>query len=505
MLWKPRFGTKMPARYRTRSTTWGMRLAFCATATTTLCVTAPGAAAQGSARTDSGAVPVSGFVYDSIVHAPLAGADVQLVDSANRRRVYTARSDSLGHFEIPAVAPGTYIAGFFHPSVDALGIEPPVSLVTVGSVPVTSVVLAIPGSARVMAAICGTRPRNDSSGALVGIVRDADTGSPVAGAKVVLSWYEITIGQHGLQSGQRRVPVQTRDDGGYAVCDLGADAQISGSAEAPGRRTGLVDINIPARQIVRRDFTLGDSTSAVAVAADSAHAPAGNKADTNTVLRGSARLTGIVRGPGGRPVSDAKLFVWGTGLTAVTHSDGRFALDGLPAGTFSVEARSLGYEPVRAAVDLASNKTASVALAFDQRANQLSRVTIMGKRSARNSDIDGFLSRSRNGMGHYITAADIDRSAAFTVTDALRMTPGIRIVPTNGYGYAIYGRGFGLSGPCSPNVFIDGVQIYDGSTSLDEMVQPNQVAGIEVYAGIGGAPGQYVNNGCGVILVWTKR
>jgi hypothetical protein len=54
-------------------------------------------------------------------------------------------------------------------------------------------------------------------------------------------------------------------------------------------------------------------------------------------------------------------------------------------------------------------------------------------------------------------------------------------------------------------VYLDGTQVADGYTSLDDMVPPQQVAAIEVYAGVAGAPAQYQSNGCGVILVWTKR
>jgi hypothetical protein len=44
----------------------------------------------------------------------------------------------------------------------------------------------------------------------------------------------------------------------------------------------------------------------------------------------------------------------------------------------------------------------------------------------------------------------------------------------------------------------------DGYETVDD-IPPQQVAGIEVYAGISEAPVQYQTNGCGVVLVWTKR
>lgn len=439
---------------------------------------------------------VSGIVYDSVARAPLAGASVQLVEANKRERSYTATTDSSGRFEIPRVRSGQYLAGFFHPSLDALGLEPPLKLVTIGATPIDALNLAIPAPARVLAALCGARAAADSTGAMVGVVRNADTGVPAPGARVIVSWTDVVIDQKGLRSERRRVPVQVRDDGSYALCGLPGDDQIIGSAEAPGRQTGLIEIQVPANGIVLRDFSLGDSATVAVVPADSLAVP-GRSA--NTVMRGSARLAGTVRGPDKRPIGGAKVLVWGTGLTAVTGGDGNFAIQGLPAGTFSVEARVLGFVPTRTAVDLASGRTASVALAVGERANMLSTVTVMGKRSNSTRDITGFLERAHSGFGHYITAADIERRSTISITDALRTTPGVRVSPGR-FGYQIYVRG-----GCSPEVYVDGTLMYNGAENLDQFVQPEQVAGIEVYAGVAGAPMQYPGNGCGSILIWTKH
>jgi outer membrane receptor for monomeric catechols len=124
----------------------------------------------------------------------------------------------------------------------------------------------------------------------------------------------------------------------------------------------------------------------------------------------------------------------------------------------------------------------------------------MGKPTRTANDIAGFLARTRNGMGHYITASDQVLKNAIELTDALRMTPGIRVAPGSGFGHVILMRG-----GCVPVVYVDGVQAQDGYETLDDIVPPQQVVGMEVYAGLGEAPIQYQSNGCGVLLVWTKR
>ncbi len=447
----------------------------------------------------SATASLSGTVYDSVESAPLGGAEVQLVNLQDKSRVYTVSADSLGRYHIDDMIPGNYAAGFFHPSVDALGIEAPLRPATIHAGADNYLDLVIPGPRQIWTAVCDSRPTADSTGGVAGIVRDAASGMPISNAKVVVTWREIVIDKRGLVSDERRVPAQTGDDGTYRLCGLPAADTVVGSAEIGNRRSGLVEVPVPFHGIVRRDFSLGDSATAVAFVPDPNATEAVRR--QTTVLRGSAALSGVVNGPAGQPLQGAKIDVAGTGLTATSGSTGRFSITGLPAGTFTAEARAIGFEPKRIAVDLNDSTPVSVAFKFDVRVQELSRVTILGKPRRTPNDINDFLNRMRTGMGHYLTANDAILKNALTTTDALRMTPGVQVEPS--------GTGFGnvilMRGGCQPVVYIDGIQTYDGSSSLDDMISPTQILGIETYAGLGEAPVQYQSNGCGVVLVWTKR
>jgi hypothetical protein len=470
----------------------------CAITLLTAAVAISSAGAQNTTRppSDTGATAsLTGTVYDSVAHAPLGAATVQIVDDADRTREYTVRADSLGRFRIDAMRPGQYVAGFFHPSLGALGIEPPLQAVTVRAGSDNTVQLFIPGSARIVAAICG--PAADTAaGAMAGVVRDAVSGLPVANAKVVVTWREIVIDRHGLSAGHRRVPAQTDDDGAYHACNLpGADTVLV-SAEATGRKSGVIEVPIPVGGLLRRDFTLGDSSSAFAVVPESAASAAVRQ--RITVLHGNSLLTGTARMPDGSPASGAQILVWGSGLETKTRSDGHFTLDGLPAGTFSVEARMLGFEPRRRAVDLSPQAAASVSFEFGPRVQQLSRVVVVGKETRHSIYLEEFLKRKNTGLGHYVTASDNALKNAFELTDAVRMTPGVRVVPNGTFGHVILMRG-----GCVPAVYVDGIPFTDPSQTLDD-TPPEWVAGIEIYSGMG-VPVQYQSNGCGVVLVWTKH
>lgn len=457
---------------------------------------------------------LTGVVYDSLARGPLAGAVVQVVLASDLAAARTTTSDSLGRYAVDGLAPGRYLIGFYHPVLDVLGLDLAPRTVNVAQGPTTAP-LAVPGPGIVKAALCGAPAANDSSGLLLGQVRDADRGTAVAGATVTVTWTEYLIGTGGFRTERRRIPVPTRETGSYAVCGLPTDGTLLASAQAPGRASGLVELSVPPRGVLVQAFALGDSASARLVAADSgqsdslATTPRGAGASSGAatapprVARGTARLAGTVRGANMRPLRGARVLVWGTGLTATTGDDGTFSIANLPAGTFSVEARAVGLEPRRAAVALASGQTAAVTLTLDARVNTLAAVTVVGRSTRRLRGLSEFAERQRTGMGRYLTADDIARRNAFVVTDVLRTTVGLRVVPTSSFGNAVRGRG-----GCVPAVILDGLLITGGADEIDRLVQPQDILGIEVYSGLGGIPLQYgglAANGCGAVLLWTKR
>lgn len=141
-----------------------------------------GAGAQGAGT-------ITGTVYDSLAHKPLAGAVVDLAAVPNIGGITAATtSDSLGHYQFAGVPQGTYILGFFHPRLDSLGIEAPIQQVRVGAGPAARSDLAIPGAKRIHDAVCHASDNPDSTGMLVGHVQNAATGSLVEGATVTAQW-----------------------------------------------------------------------------------------------------------------------------------------------------------------------------------------------------------------------------------------------------------------------------------------------------------------------------
>jgi hypothetical protein len=487
--------------------------------------TAAGERRPGATVDSLRSMAVSGVVFDSLAGAPLAGATVQWAHETDRNRTYTTQSDSTGRYALPAVRLGRYIVGFFHPSVDALGVDLPPILVELAGDSAARVDLATPGTGALLPALCGNnapaqriggaslgdllRPAR-AAAAITGAVRDADSGEPVPGARVVVTWTELqTEGDASagttVRNVRRRVPARARADGGFVACGLPSGVDLEVSADAPKRQSGLVEVRLEPGRLVRRDFALGDSASVVTVTLpDTAAAREGRLAMPVTVARGQAQLRGVVRAPGGAPLANARVSVAGTDVSGTTSPNGAFVLSGLPAGTYSLEVRALGYAPTRVAVNLSRARPAQVAVTVNDRINQLESVVVQADRTKLEKDYTGFTERAkRGGFGRFITEDEMNRRSPFAVTDVLRTMPGLRVVPNGGFGNTVQGRG-----NCTPDLVIDGMRVVDGTSQIDQLVRPQDVGGIEVYAGAAGIPAQLQGPGgsaCGVVAVWTKR
>ncbi|MEO9045928.1 MAG: carboxypeptidase regulatory-like domain-containing protein [Gemmatimonadaceae bacterium] len=451
------------------------------------------ASAQTTERPPS--ARVSGTVYDSVAHGQLGGAQVQFVDAATKAKIYSAQADSAGRYHIDSMPPGKYIAGFFHPSVDVLGIESPLRSVTVTPGVPNVVDLGIPGAARVLTTLCGAKATKDSTAALAGVVRDAGSGAALSGATVVVTWLEMLLRNNQLISQERTVPIKTDADGGYRMCGLPGGDTLYAEVAMNGLQSGAVMLDLAPGQMQRRDFSLGDSASVHLLVLDSTDDAA--RAAT-TVLRGSASLTGIVLGVQHQPLEGARILVRGTGLDVVTGSDGRFALKDLPAGTFSVEARAIGLEPRFIPLDFAAGVKKTVQINLDTKLQELSRVVVVGNFPKPRRDIEEFERRRKTGVGHFYEASDLTLRQASSLSDLFDATMGLRVMPTR-MGHAIFMRD-----GCPAAVYLDGIKMREPWETVDN-IPPNQVAGIEIYKGTLEEPARYNGNSCGVILIWRKR
>lgn len=457
---------------------------------------------------------VAGTVYDSLSRSPLSGAVVQLVSREHPTLTYAARTDSVGDFRIPGVQQGDYLIGFLHPAMDSLGLSPSQLPLTVLADRPQRTTLAIPSARTIRAAICHSAPR-DSSALLVGTVRDADSDAPVPGATLSAFWPELVAGPGVLHTDQRETPAKANAAGWFALCGIPYDTRVLVRAQSPGRTSGYLEMAFPPMSVVQRDIAVASDSAAIAVADTAA------PGDAEPLYRGTARLSGTVLTADRRPAAGVDVAIWGTTASVVTGDDGRFGLADLPAGTRMLEARALGFAPSRQVITLASHRTATTYIVLSEKVPVLDAVTIYGRKNDLPSQLLGFLQRSHNGVGTFITMADIAKRRPYWISDVLHGIPGVHVGLSRGPGTLVtmsrtVGFDPALGMRCRPVVYLDGVEWSSGSEAFqlsnggplgpNFASMPDEVFGMEVYPRASDVPVRYRDPRahCGAILIWSK-
>ncbi|MBP6771779.1 MAG: carboxypeptidase regulatory-like domain-containing protein [Gemmatimonadaceae bacterium] len=449
---------------------------------------------------------VRGSVFDSLAHAPLPDALVQLVgDDLGAPYGHTVQSDSLGTFEFTDVPAGRYLLGFIHPMLDSLGIEPLVRAVTVAAESTIHADLAIPAPGRLRAAICGP-PSPQNGGALVfGVVRDARTRAALANATVKAEWLELAFARRRVVAFTPRKQFTTKDGGWFAFCNAPSPGTMKLSAHRGGDSTDVIEVAVPGDGVLRRELFLGSTL---------AEAPRATET--------GVRLSGIVlAGRDGSPLADAQVSIIG-GPEARANERGQWAIVSAPVGTRTLEVRAVGHYPVRRAVDVMDG-VAPIRVSLVTLKSVLDTMKTVSKRRV-NTNLMGFHERRQMGNGQFFGPEDVERLRPLQTSDLFRQVRGLMLdrgqasdLSSPFEGRAATTRAApapenkfvmrGLFAPnCIPTVFLNDHRLNDiNAEDLDGFVRPREIAGIEIYSPTQ-APAQFQPglSGCGAIVIWTR-
>jgi len=443
---------------------------------------------------------VTGVVFDSIAMRPLAGAIVQLVSSAEANRARSIQTDASGAFAFDSLGTGRYLLGFYHALLDSLGLSMPLSVLDVRTSGELRAPLATPSARTMVTNLCGARAATDSIGALIGFVRSARHGMGLAGATVAVSWAELSVSAEGIRRFTPTVRGTASEAGGIALCGVPVGAQVLARAWIAQDSSGFAELVVPADGLLWRDLYVGE-TEVVAVAdstADSALVTA------TSVLRGSGTLRGEVRRPDGSALPGARLVFWGAGIVATSGATGSYRMTELPSGTFTVEARALGFLPQRRVVDILDGREAVADLTLESFGTFLDTVKVTTQRLFSSRRMQEFEQRRKSGFGYFMDEDAISRRNPFFMSDIFQMTPGVVIAQGNASGNRVLMRGNSFSAYCQPALFIDGMRVTNIDGNLDAVVSAQDVRAVEVYTRASNVPAQFQTlEGCGSLVIWT--
>jgi hypothetical protein len=216
----------------------------------------------------------------------------------------------------------------------------------------------------------------------------------------------------------------------------------------------------------------------------------------------------------GAPIAGAHVVLMdhtGRRLAARTvGDDGEFAFFVRRHGRYFLTGSMFGYrENTSPGLNLGEHGIVSVELRLDPEAVLLAPLEVMARAESRTSPVlANFEARLHSGLGTFVTRDEITRLGPARVTDVLVTLPGVYLENVGGAGHSRVVHMSRAVG-CAAQIFVDGFLMnrMAGAISVDDVVSPASVEGIEVYRGLASMPAEFLTPEarCGVVAIWTRR
>lgn len=249
------------------------------------------------------------------------------------------------------------------------------------------------------------------------------------------------------------------------------------------------------------DATQQSATSSAPRPADSAEGDAVPTGDITGIVVDAATR---------RPLSAANVLIDGTKRGTVTGDDGRYALRGVPAGTYEVRATRIGYGSRSEAVPVVAGEVATFTVALPAQAVQLDEVVGIGYGTTLRRDLTGSVA---------VVAADelaTHTSPTATFTHALQgRAAGVRVVSNSGLpgaGLRVRIRGTSsINATSEPLYVLDGLPLDQESNSSDPSANPlasiaaDDIASVQILKDASATAMYGARGANGVVLITTRR
>lgn len=211
-----------------------------------------------------------------------------------------------------------------------------------------------------------------------------------------------------------------------------------------------------------------------------------------------------------RPLGDVLIRVTGDRgfeVTTLSDSSGRFTVIVPGEGRYLVGAERTDLQPFASAmVKVPARGAVEITLTMSSEAVQLEGLMVVATRRdlSMTAMINERIRSTRAlGRGHTLTLEEIEARGAPHTAALVRMAgPGVTIDER------------ALNRPdadvlrlqnCVPAVYVDGVQINHTPYNVNYLVAPDELIAVEVYRGASQMRDYFDSNGCGTILLWTRR
>lgn len=440
---------------------------------------------------------------DSIV--PAAGASLTLEGTD-----YRGVADSTGRIEIMPVLAGRYRARLLTSLMDTLDMAPVTGEVearTNGRVDS----LRLPTPRDVLLRSCPRDSVANGEGMILGVVRD-ERAQPVPQAAVIATWADnVSIIGDGARSDHLRYTEQSlgaysAKDGSWRICGIPRQRLVTVRVVSDSG-TDLQKIRLesdlgPVALVAHRGLTQASRDMAAALGTS----------------RPSALVEFTVLTFEGLPLPDVTLEVKAGPATRaiVTGPSGKALLPDAPPGVMIIRARKIGFKQGEVAARIAAGRNTVPIRLSAVALPSLDTVRIVGDRLelARHDEFE--TRRLRKEATVSFTADDIRKRNPPRLWQMLMAVPSLRVIDQDTVVVAASTRVQVTSiqdqGLCYAVVMIDGVIKNPDPTKsgydLRDLPAPDEIHGIEVFAGAATIPLKYGGTGqgkwCALIAIWTK-
>ncbi len=225
----------------------------------------------------------------------------------------------------------------------------------------------------------------------------------------------------------------------------------------------------------------------------------------------SGSITGTVRaGTAATPVAGVNVIVMGTSFSATTDSGGRYAIAGVPAGSYRLRARSLGFTPGDATVVVQEGQETVADFLLQRSPIELNPIVAIGYGSALKQDLTGAVAS--------VTAEQFATKAAPMITLSAGLqgkAAGVQVTSNTGLpggGLRVRVRGTGsITANSEPLYVIDGLPAEQGTSSSDPKanplmaIDPDEIEAINVLKDASATAIYGARGANGVVLITTRR
>ena len=250
----------------------------------------------------------------------------------------------------------------------------------------------------------------------------------------------------------------------------------------------------------RRTHDAASLLCALLVAASTVRAQSGPQRGE---LRGRVFLAGDTVSLGG-----AEIEVVGEGIRFSARRDGSYQLRGLRIGRHELRVRLIGLASRTLNVEISGPEVRRFDIAMSRLPHTLREVRINGVLRMVPPRFDDVYRRMKTAHGVFFTREEIEKLNPLDVLSILHHVPMAHVSDQGVWFSRCVNSGARIGEMGKVQIYIDG---FRATGSFDEKqsdilkrVIPSQIQAIEVYSSTSRIPGEFLNDACAVIAIWTR-